>query len=132
LKYYDGDYNNETGYVRSKRVSTHEGIKESQWEHPLTDEDEELDRLSKSIYPWNIFGSRLKRISDQQKHMVTEWTLKLWATLAGIAAIVIGVSTSEPILRYIKDNPILSISVTLIIAGLLWWQAKSPKSIFKK
>ena len=130
--FYDGEYNMETGYVRSKRVSTNEGIKESQWEHPLESEDEELERLSKSLYPWNIFGSKLKEISDRQKHMTTEWMLRLWSTILVIAGVVIGISTSDKILNLIKSYPVPSMGIAAVLSIILWWQARSSKSIFKR
>lgn len=131
-EFYDGEYNRETGYVRSQRVSTHEGIKETQWEHPLKNEDEELERLSHSLYPWNIFGSKLKQIADQQKHMTTEWMLRLWSTILIIATVIIGVSTSDRILHFIKSYPIPVMGIAAFLALILWWQARSSSSFFKK
>lgn len=70
---YDGDYQSQTGYVRSRRSGAPVGMKENEWEDGLTKGGPEdlLETLMRSGYPWHILGSRLKEI-DQQFKSVTE------------------------------------------------------------
>lgn len=69
---YDGDYQGESGYVRSRRKGPPVGMKDSEWEDSLSKEGPEalLDNLLKSGYPWHALGHRLK-IIDQQFQSVT-------------------------------------------------------------
>lgn len=70
---YTGDYQSQTGYVRSRRTGAPVGMKDSEWEDGQTKGGPEdlLDNLMRSGYPWHILGSRLKQI-DQQFKSVTE------------------------------------------------------------
>ena len=70
---YTGDYQSQTGYVRSKRIGPPVGMKDAEWEDAFVKGGPEnlLENLIRSGYPWNILGSRLKEI-DQQLKTVTE------------------------------------------------------------
>src|SRR6266851_2215620 len=70
---YTGDYQSQTGYVRSKRTGAPVGMKDSEWEDGQVKGGPQdlLENLIRSGYPWNILGSRLKEI-DQQFKSVTE------------------------------------------------------------
>jgi len=70
---YTGDYQSQTGYVRSRRTGAPVGMKDSDWEDAYIKGGPEdlLENLIRSGYPWHILGSRLKEI-DQQLKTVTE------------------------------------------------------------
>jgi len=70
---YAGDYQEQTGYVRSRRTGAPVGMKEAEWEDGQVKGGPQdlLENLIRSGYPWNILGSRLKEI-DQQFKSVTE------------------------------------------------------------
>jgi deoxycytidine triphosphate deaminase len=70
---YAGDYQAQTGYVRSRRTGPPVGMKDTEWEDAFVKGGPEdlLDHLIGSGYPWHILGSRLKQI-DQQFKTVTE------------------------------------------------------------
>ena len=70
---YGGDYQNQTGYVRSRRQGPPVGMKDSEWEDAQLKGGPEdlLENLIKSGYPWNMLGARLK-IIDQQFETVTD------------------------------------------------------------
>jgi deoxycytidine triphosphate deaminase len=70
---YTGDYQSQTGYVRSKRTGPPVGMKDSEWEDGQVKGGSQdlLETLIRSGYPWNILGSRLKEI-DQQFKVVTD------------------------------------------------------------
>lgn len=73
LKTYDGDYQGQTGYVRSRRKGAPVGMRSEEWEDAVTEASPEalLDNLMKSGYPWHALGQRLKVI-DQEMKIVTE------------------------------------------------------------
>lgn len=62
---YAGDYQSQTGYVRSRRTGPPVGMKESDWADAQIEGGPEdlLENLIKSGYPWHILGSRLKSFS---------------------------------------------------------------------
>lgn len=70
---YAGDYQEQTGYVRSRRTGAPVGMRDSEWEDGLIKGGPEnmLENLIRSGYPWNILGSRLKEI-DLQFRSITE------------------------------------------------------------
>lgn len=70
---YQGDYQSQMGYVRSRRKGPPVGMKDSEWEDPHIKGGPEdlLDNLIKSGYPWHVLGQRLK-VVDQQFKSVTE------------------------------------------------------------
>lgn len=70
---YAGDYQDQIGYVPSRRKGPPVGMKESEWEDSIVQggPEEMLESLVKSGYPWNILGTRLKVI-DEQFATVTE------------------------------------------------------------
>ena len=70
---YDGDYQNQTGYVRSRRKGARVGMREDEWEDPAVKGSPEalLENLMKSGYPWHALGQKLKMI-DQEMKIVTD------------------------------------------------------------
>ncbi|OFX36029.1 MAG: hypothetical protein A2X08_08220 [Bacteroidetes bacterium GWA2_32_17] len=72
---YDGNYQGETGYIRSKRGGAPVGMKEEEWENSLVDGGPEvlLEGLIKSGYPWNILGQKLKAIDLELKNVSNEY-----------------------------------------------------------
>ncbi len=70
---YQGDYQGQTGYVRSRRKGPPVGMRSDEWETPIVEGSPEmlLDNLMKSGYPWHALGQRLK-IIDQEFKAVTE------------------------------------------------------------
>jgi deoxycytidine triphosphate deaminase len=73
---YKGDYQNLTGYVRSKRKGPPVGMKESEWEDSMIKGGPEdmLDDLLKSGYPWHVLGQKLKIIDAQFKSVSDEYS----------------------------------------------------------
>jgi deoxycytidine triphosphate deaminase len=73
VKFYDGDYQGQRGYVRSQRKGPPVGMRDSEWEDSVVEGGPEalLDNLMKSGYPWHALGQRLKTI-DQQFKIVSE------------------------------------------------------------
>jgi deoxycytidine triphosphate deaminase len=69
---YEGDYQSQLGYVRSRRKGPPVGMKDAEWEDPHVKGGPEnlLDDLMKAGYPWHALGQRLKVI-DQQFETVT-------------------------------------------------------------
>jgi len=72
-KLYSGEYQDQLGYVRSKRQGAPVGMKDVEWEDGQIKGGPEdlLENLIKSGYPWHVLGQRLKVI-DQQFRSVTE------------------------------------------------------------
>jgi len=72
---YKGDYQGQTGYVRSRRKGAPVGMKDTEWEDSILKEGPEalLDNLLKSGYPWHALGQRLKTIDDQFKQVTNEY-----------------------------------------------------------
>jgi len=70
---YSGDYQDQFGYVRSRRKGAPVGMKDSEWADSIVEggPEEMLENLVKSGYPWNILGERLK-IIDRQFETVTD------------------------------------------------------------
>lgn len=75
-KLYDGDYQGELGYVRSKRQGAPVGMKDTEWEDSKIKggPEEVLDSLIKSGYPWHVLGQKLKEIDFQFKHVSEEYS----------------------------------------------------------
>lgn len=74
---YKGDYQDLTGYIRSRRKGPPVGMKDSEWEDSTTKGSPEdiLDNLLKSGYPWHALGQRLKAIDDQFKSVTDEYAI---------------------------------------------------------
>jgi deoxycytidine triphosphate deaminase len=72
---YAGDYQEQTGYVRSRRSGPPVGLKDSEFEDGLVKGGPEdlLENLIRSGYPWNILGSRLRAIDQQFKSVTDEY-----------------------------------------------------------
>lgn len=75
VKPYEGDYQSQTGYVRSQRKGPPVGVRDSEWEDSIVDGGPEalLDNLMKSGYPWHVLGQRLKTIDQQFKIVSDEY-----------------------------------------------------------
>ena len=73
---YEGDYQEQTGYVTSRRAGAPVGMKETEWEDGLSEggPEEMLDQLIKSGYPWHALGQRLKQVDDQLKTVTNEYS----------------------------------------------------------
>lgn len=85
-KLYEGDYQGETGYIRSQRKGAPVGMKETEWEDALVEGGPEalLENLVKSGYPWHVLGHKLKEI-DQQLKMVSDEYGEIHETLKGLS-----------------------------------------------
>jgi deoxycytidine triphosphate deaminase len=72
---YSGDYQGQTGYIRSQRRGAPVGMKEGEWEDGQAKGSPEdlLDNLLKSGYPWHVLGQRLKLIDQQFKSVTNEY-----------------------------------------------------------
>jgi len=72
---YEGEYQNQVGYVRSQRKGAPVGMREDEWENSLVEGGPEalLDNLMKSGYPWHALGQRLKIIDQQFKSITGEY-----------------------------------------------------------
>lgn len=75
-KIYDGEYQGQTGYVRSQRKGAPVGMKDHEWEDSLVEggPEELLENLMKSGYPWHALGQRLKVIDQQFKSVTAEYS----------------------------------------------------------
>jgi deoxycytidine triphosphate deaminase len=75
-KPYSGDYQDQHGYVRSRRRGAPVGMREEEWEDPKMEDSPEavLETLIKSGYPWNALGQRLKIIDQQFKSVSEEYS----------------------------------------------------------
>ena len=84
-KLYEGDYQGETGYVRSQRKGAPVGMKDNEWEDALVEGGPEalLENLVRSGYPWHVLGKKLKEIDNQLK-MVSEEYSEIHDTLKGM------------------------------------------------
>jgi deoxycytidine triphosphate deaminase len=73
LRPYEGEYQDQIGYVRSRRKGAPTGMRDNEWEDSLVEGGPEalLDNLMKSGYPWHGLGQKLKSI-DQQFKIVSE------------------------------------------------------------
>lgn len=84
---YEGDYQGETGYVRSQRKGAPVGMKDHEWEDALVEGGPEmlLDNLIKSGYPWHIFGQKLRAIDNELKSVSEEYD-RIHNSLEGVSA----------------------------------------------
>jgi hypothetical protein len=75
-KAYSGDYQNQHGYIRSRRRGPPVGMRDEEWEDPKMEDSPEavLEALIKSGYPWNALGQRLKIIDQQFKSVSDEYS----------------------------------------------------------
>ena len=73
---YRGDYQELTGYVRSRRSGAPVGMKDSEWEdaHIKGGPEDLLETLIHSGYPWHVLGQRLKVIDQQFKSVSEEYS----------------------------------------------------------
>jgi len=72
---YDGDYQNQMGYVRSRRKGAPAGMRDNEWEDPAVKGSPEdlLENLMKSGYPWHALGQKLKMIDEEMKIVTGEY-----------------------------------------------------------
>lgn len=75
LKYYEGEYQGQTGYVRSQRKGAPTGMRDTEWVDSVVEGGPEalLDNLMKSGYPWHALGQRLKEVDQQFKVVSNEY-----------------------------------------------------------
>ena len=75
LKCYEGSYQGQTGYVRSRRTGAPVGMRDSEWEDAVAEGGPEalLDNLIKSGYPWHALAQKLKTIDQQFKIVSDEY-----------------------------------------------------------
>ncbi|HET7624295.1 MAG TPA: hypothetical protein VFM25_03445 [Verrucomicrobiae bacterium] len=75
LKCYDGSYQDQTGYVRSRRTGAPVGMRDNEWEDAVAEGGPEalLDNLIKSGYPWHALAQKLKNIDQQFKIVSNEY-----------------------------------------------------------
>lgn len=107
---YTGDYQSQTGYVRSRRSGAPVGMKDSDWEDGLTKGGPEdlLENLIRSGYPWHILGSRLKEI-DRQFKSVTEEYADIHDSISELTVQVSGIrerqdETSETVRKVLREE----------------------------
>jgi deoxycytidine triphosphate deaminase len=74
---YKGDYQEQTGYVRSRRTGAPVGMKESEWDDGRIKGGPQdiLEDLINSGYPWHGLGLRLKEIDLQLVSVTNEYAL---------------------------------------------------------
>lgn len=84
-KLYEGDYQGELGYVRSKRKGAPVGMQENEWEDAFLKGGPEalLENLIKSGYPWHVLGHKLKEIDLQFKSVSEEYG-EIFESLKGL------------------------------------------------
>jgi deoxycytidine triphosphate deaminase len=72
---YEGDYQEQMGYVRSRRKGPPVGMREEEWENSIVEGGPEklLDHLMKSGFPWAGLGQKLKQIDLEFKTVTTEY-----------------------------------------------------------
>jgi len=107
---YAGDYQSQTGYVRSRRTGAPVGMKDSDWEDAYVKGGPEdmLENLIRSGYPWHILGSRLKEI-DLQFKSVTEEYAAIHDSIAELTRQVNGirerqVDTPETVRKVLREE----------------------------
>ena len=74
---YAGDYQEQTGYVPSRRTGAPVGMKDSEWEDGRVKGGPQdiLEDLINSGYPWRGLGLRLKEIDQQFQSVTNEYAL---------------------------------------------------------
>jgi deoxycytidine triphosphate deaminase len=72
---YEGDYQGQFGYVRSKRKGAPVGMRADEWEDSTQEGTPEalLENLMKAGYPWHALGTRLKIIDGQFESVTNEY-----------------------------------------------------------
>lgn len=139
-KLYAGDYQSQTGYVRSRRTGAPVGMKDADWEDGQTKGGPEdmLENLIRSGYPWHILGSRLKEI-DRQFKSVTEEYAEIHDSITELNSQVNAVrerqnDTSETVRKVLREEAnslqnrwlIGTGSVVLAFAGIVLSASSSP------
>lgn len=72
---YEGDYQDQMGYVRSRRQGPPVGMKDTEWvdAHVEGGPEDLLEHLIESGYPWHLLGKRLKAIDGQFRSVSEEY-----------------------------------------------------------
>lgn len=138
---YTGDYQSQTGYVRSHRTGAPVGMKDSEWEDAITKGGPEdlLENLIKSGYPWHILGSRLKAI-DQQFKSVSEEYAEIHDSITEMNTQINAIrerqnDTSETVRKVLREEThslqnrwmIGTGSITLVLIGIIISVLSNPK-----
>ncbi len=73
---YTGAYQDQEGYVTSRRAGAPIGMRADEWVNSTTEKGPEklLDNLVNSGYPWNLLGKRLLIIDEQFKSVTEEYS----------------------------------------------------------
>ncbi len=73
---YNGSYQLQEGYSRSRRKGAPVGMRDDEWIDPNKNDSPAkiIDNLINSGYPWNILGQKLKIIDDQFKSVTEEYS----------------------------------------------------------
>jgi len=140
-KLYSGDYQSQTGYVRSRRTGAPVGMKEADWEDGQTKGGPEdmLENLIRSGYPWHILGSRLKEI-DRQFKSVTEEYAEIHDSITELSGQISAIKeqqgdTSETVRKVLREEAhslqnrwlIGSGSVVLAFVGIVLSASSRPE-----
>jgi len=140
-KLYAGDYQSQTGYVRSRRTGAPVGMKEADWEDGQTKGGPEdmLENLIRSGYPWHILGSRLKEI-DRQFKSVTEEYAEIHDSITELSGQISAIKerqgdTSETVRKVLREEAhslqnrwlIGAGSVVLAFAGVVLSASSNPE-----
>ena len=74
---YNGSYQLQEGYIRSRRKGAPVGMRDDEWIDPNKNDSPAkiIDNLINSGYPWNILGQKLKIIDDQFKSVTEEYSV---------------------------------------------------------
>ncbi len=72
---YEGDYQGKKGYIPSQRRGAPQGMRKDEWIDAFDGKGPEnaLKELLDSGYPWNMLGTRLKKIDDQFETVTAEY-----------------------------------------------------------
>ena len=73
---YDGSYQEQEGYIPSKRKGAPVGMKESEWATPYKDgkPEELLDQLIAAGFPWSGLAKLLKELDSEFKTVTDEYS----------------------------------------------------------
>lgn len=144
---YTGDYQQQTGYVRSRRSGPPVGMKEGEWENGQLKGGPQdiLDDLIRSGYPWHGLGLRLKEI-DQQFQSVTEEYARIHDSITKISSDVNVIrekqsETQNTVRAVLRDeasslqNRWLNLGASMIMGfvgfGMLLWTTQTIREFIK-
>lgn len=144
---YTGDYQEQTGYVRSRRSGPPVGMKASEWEDGQLKGGPQdiLDDLIHSGYPWHGLGLRLKEI-DQQFVSVTEEYARIHDSITRLSNDVSDIrktqaDTQNTVRTVLRDeasslqNRWLNLGASMIMGfvgfGMLLWTTETIREFIK-